>query len=789
MSYSAGTLTSAYWGSPFSDARGRLLERWSAQWGLCLINSGNAPTCVRQQGSSYIDTTWASTSLAGNIHDWMVLTGMESFSDHPYITFKIGRPNYRAGRVNSSLPRWAFRNMDIDLFCEVLEWACRCRPAIHSAGSWVSWINGIMRSACDVATRRIGSRPTRSHTFWWSDGVAAARRYCIGRRRVWSRAKRTLSITTSDKYLQYRAARNALRLEIRKAKAQAWMSLLASVEKDPWGLPYKLVMGRLRPSTPGLTASLPANVLSRLISDLFPAGEIHDPALLWDDFVWDASLAVEPGKVMDILRDPVRRNGDPAPGPDGVRLSVWRRIPYTMMECLAHTFTECLAEGVFPLNWKRALLVLIPKGSEIADVSALPRARPICLLEETGKILERILVQRMQSWMDAHPIAELADTQFGFRVGYSTYDALSLVHETIRDSTQTGGYAVAIGLDIRNAFNSIPWSVIRCSLRRRGFPDYIRRIIDSYLHMRTVEFTTEDRSRRSCEMTSGVPQGSVLGPLLWNLAFDDILSSWDIPGCRVVCYADDTLILSVADDPWRAATSASLQARMTLGRIKSLGLAIAPSKTEAVLFCGDRRRFPKGISILVGDRRINLTPKSTIRYLGVTLDARLKFEEHFQKLEGKLSEAMRSLSRLMPNLRGPREKQRRLYANVISSMALYGSPIWADALIASRRNTRSIRGIQRSCSIRMICAYRTVSFDAACLLAKSPPYTLLALMRKRVFHHLTDLRGSANWSLDLEREVRFQEHSLMLRQWRTYLESPNLAGVRTRDAIGPHFKT
>lgn len=144
---------------------------------------------------------------------------------------------------------------------------------------------------------------------------------------------------------------------------------------------------------------------------------------------------------------------------------------------------------------------------------------------------------------------------------------------------------------------------------------------------------------------------------------------------------------------------------------------------------------------------------------------------------------MRSLSRLMPNLHGPREKQRRLYANVISSIALYGSPIWADALAASRHNIRRLRGVQKLCSIRAICAYRTVSYDAACLLARSPPFMLLAFMRKRIFHRLVDLRECADWSLDMEKEIRSQEYALMLRQWKLYLENPNLPGVRTREAI------
>lgn len=125
-----------------------------------------------------------------------------------------------------------------------------------------------------------------------------------------------------------------------------------------------------------------------------------------------------------------------------------------------------------------------------------------------------------------------------------------------------------------------------------------------------------------------------------------------------------------------------------------------------------------------------MLPTSTIKYLGVTLDSRLSFEPHFQRLELKLTGAARALSRLMPNLRGPNERKRKLFLNVIASMALYGAPIWTDASSSSRRISGCLQRVQRTCAIRIVCAYRSVSFTAACLLARAPPFVLMAQMRK-----------------------------------------------------------
>jgi len=131
--------------------------------------------------------------------------------------------------------------------------------------------------------------------------------------------------------------------------------------------------------------------------------------------------------------------------------------------------------------------VLIPKG-KAANASEGMKARPICLVDDVAKIFERIIVHRLWEFMEGTPSSGLSDRQYGFRQGRSTVDALDSVMSSIYHWTNRGYFAVAVGLDIRNAFNSIPWTTIRCALRRKNFPRYIRRIIDCYLHNRSVEF-------------------------------------------------------------------------------------------------------------------------------------------------------------------------------------------------------------------------------------------------------------------------------------------------------------
>lgn len=138
---------------------------------------------------------------------------------------------------------------------------------------------------------------------------------------------------------------------------------------------------------------------------------------------------------------------------------------------MAGTFSTCLREGVFPNIWKKARLVLIPKGA-IGVFDGEVRARLICLLSELGKLFERVIVRRIRDHIDDFTPAALSDRQFGFRQGRSTVDALDSVVSTIYYWIKKNYFVISVGLDVKNAFNSIPWPTIRSALRSKVFPAY-----------------------------------------------------------------------------------------------------------------------------------------------------------------------------------------------------------------------------------------------------------------------------------------------------------------------------
>lgn len=537
-----------------------------------------------------------------------------------------------------------------------------------------------------------------------------------------------------------------------------------------------MVMGKLRKAGPGLSETLSRKALRSLLSELFPIGK---PLMrsTWSRIVWNPTFAVDFAEVFNTIKS--CKKTDSAPGPDGLKYSVWKKAPGIVFAKLAECFSLCLERGIYPQSWKVADLILIPKGGHTVQI---PKARPICLLDTVGKIFEKILCGRINEWLDNNPRHSLSNRQFGFRKRRSTNDALLLVRKLITTATGSGFMVLAISLDISNAFNSIPFTQIRKALYRKRVPDYLRRIIVSYLSNRRVRYRDHNGVWSYKEVLAGVPQGSVLGPLLWNIAYDPVLRTLLQGRNDIVCFADDTLILLAAKSMNLLNEYVYTDFHRVLKVIKEIGLKLSENKTDIMLFGGRNRDLP---IIKVGTASIRVT--RSMKYLGVILDSRWKFVLHFAYVRDKALRITRALERLMPNLKGPAQNKRRLYAEVILSILLYASPLWCISMTKSSKRRNSFRAILRRLCVRLVCAYRTTSTDAAMLLASVPPIHLMAENRSWCFTRIRESMGDGTYSVDLVNSIKQEEKNALIRRWKDYLVGKVVYGRYTVDAILPHF--
>ncbi|KAL4132895.1 hypothetical protein QTP88_009971 [Uroleucon formosanum] len=388
-----------------------------------------------------------------------------------------------------------------------------------------------------------------------------------------------------------------------------------------------------------------------------------------------------------------------APGPDGIPSRVWSVVHAVSPGRLVGVFNLCLREGVFPGRWKRARLALLAKPGKPEGTPS--SYRPLCLLDDVGKIFEFLLASRMNSHMSTTGVG-LSEWQFGFRSGRCTDDALRTLRERLIAAVNARRYAAAVSLDIRNAFNTVGWGVVRAALVRMGFPAYVRRVLDSYLSERVLHVCDDhDGVPVTVGVTCGVPQGSVLGPLLWNVAFDTVFRLPLPAGATIIGYADDTLVVSEGNTLAALQDCANAALATVAGHIGDLGLRLAVDKTEAVVF--KAQYGPADLRLRIGDQAVRVC--ESLKYLGIVHEAKgTWYGAHYRAAADKARRVMAALRGLMPNLGGPRESRRRLLTSVVHSVMLYGAPTWAPDLAYSRTGPKVLASVQRLAALSSVSA-------------------------------------------------------------------------------------
>ncbi|KAL0891802.1 hypothetical protein ABMA27_015068 [Loxostege sticticalis] len=168
------------WGETETDSRGELVLEWATASGLVLLNRGNVATCVRPQGESIVDLTFASPEIANRINGWRVLTEAESLSDHRNIRFDISAsPNNPApAPPNASrmpqYPRWRVKAIDREMVKEaalVKAWLPSPSSPIR-VDEEAEWFRGAMTQVCDASMPRAKALPPRRQVYWWSEELA-----------------------------------------------------------------------------------------------------------------------------------------------------------------------------------------------------------------------------------------------------------------------------------------------------------------------------------------------------------------------------------------------------------------------------------------------------------------------------------------------------------------------------------------------------------------------------------------------------------------------------------------
>ncbi|KAJ8914379.1 hypothetical protein NQ315_017469 [Exocentrus adspersus] len=252
-------------------------------------------------------------------------------------------------------------------------------------------------------------------------------------------------------------------------------------------------------------------------------------------------------------------------------------------------------------------------------------------------------------------------------------------------------------------------------------------------------------------MTSGVPQGSCLGPLIWNIQYNELCALPLGDGAALIAYADDVCVVCSAKEEDQLIRVVNETLERIVSWMRDAGLELALHKTDAILVKG--RRTWQGGQFRIGNVPISITTE--VKYLGVWLDSNLSFSKHIQEAAGKAERAANALVRLMPNVGGPGMAKRKIIAASAQSIMLYGAEIWATATEVDSYRQR-LASVQRRILLRVVAAYKTVAEDVVQVLAGVPPIDLLAKERQDVYKHGI-----------IKKEAKETTMRIWQRRWRT----------------------
>lgn len=733
------------WGSKFTNARGKALLEAMTTLDVVLLNNGDTPTYIKGEASSIVDLTFVSSSLTRGSHSWEVMNTYTA-SDHSAILWELstGQDPRKANRQTNAVG-WKVKSFDPSALVVALD----SDPIV--TGSAEEKTKDLMKrvtQACDACMPRKRSINQRPPVHWWDDHIGVLRSECLRKRRISQRGYRRPNST--ELVAEYKKARRELNKAIKDSKRTCWKELINEVERDPWGRPYKVVMTHLK-SQPMPSPTCP-QLLQKIVTALFPQQRE------FNYLVAQGELENIPSVTEEELMEACNRVGNnKAPGLDGIPNIALKTAIKAAPTLFLDVYDKCLKEGTFPRKWKQQRLVLLPKGKKPPEEPS--SYRPLCMLDTAGKIFERIIHQRIEAVVE--PL--LAENQYGFRKGRSTLDAINLVVRTAKDAITgtrwkggTKKYCLVATLDIRNAFNSANWDCTMQALQEKNVPGYLRRIVASYFTDRVLKYDTKNGPKKY-DITGGVPQGSVLGPLLWNIMYDGLLRLTVPRSVKLVAYADDVAVVIVAKHLDEINHMFGITFEQVNRWMDTMNLQLAKHKTEAVLITS--RKVMETIKLKVGEQESTSQPY--IRYLGVMLDARLNFKQQVEHVTAKASVVRASLARLMPNVGGPKQSRRLLLSSVVTSVLTYGISIWADTL-EIQESWRKAGPVYRLSALRTASAFRTISEEAVCVISGTLPLRVLAEERRTLYQRKRSTTLSAE---DLRTEERQHSITRWQQQW------------------------
>jgi hypothetical protein len=344
-------------------------------------------------------------------------------------------------------------------------------------------------------------------------------------------------------------------------------------------------------------------------------------------------------------------------GYDGIHAKVLKHIYRLIIEPLTHVLHLSISQGFFPNEMKLAKIIPLYKSGDTIHIG---NYRPVSVLPIFSKLLERLMYNRVFSFININNI--LYKYQFGFREKHSTNLALITLIDKIASAIDNGDIFLGVFLDLKKAFDTVNHNILLHKLFKYGIRGIAFNWFQDYLRGRKQFVSFNDAESSRLTIKCGVPQGSILGPLLFLLYINDIKDVSNV--VTPIVFADDTSLFirgGSVEDTFSSLNQELIKIKDWLGANK---LSLNLEKTHYIVFRSARSRRVLNDNILKIDNCI-IERVEHIKFIGVTVDAKLTWVNHIKSVKSKVAKGIGVLAKA------------RKYVDIMFLKLLYNSIIYS----------------------------------------------------------------------------------------------------------------
>ena len=467
--------------------------------------------------------------------------------------------------------------------------------------------------------------------------------------------RKAIKTNKEEDWLLFKSSKNAANIALRHSKKEYYTKKFSNNKQNPkkaWRT-INDVLGRNRKHTmineikiPGKTVTSTdelVEVFNDYFSNIGPrlAESVpNDNDVSFRQFVAQQpndNFSFRPVSVTLVYNLLVKLSTSKATGLDNIAAKVLKMAAPVVAPSLTEFFNMSIDTQQFPSDWKTAKVIpLFKRGQR----SLLNNYRPISILPVVSKLMERTLYDQIYEYFDQQNL--FSKHQFGFRPYHSTTTTLLDCTNEWYANMDRGLYNLVVFLDLKKAFDTVKHRILLSKLEMYGFNSNAINLLSRYLSHRTQICQLTNVYSGEGEVICGIPQGSILGPLLFLIYINDLPNCLECTTPRM--FADDTNLTAVGETLDEVRERADVDMGNVQKWLRANKLSLNIGKTECVLI-GSKTKHADSQLQLESDNEIVKKVKNT-KVLGVQLDENLNWEKHIDYISSTISSGIGAIKRL-----------------------------------------------------------------------------------------------------------------------------------------------